>query len=55
MKRLTAMDGIVRCRREGSVRYKSGVGGRKTREALLDPKSHRRVNRRQVRQKISRQ
>jgi hypothetical protein len=30
------------------VRYKSGAGGLRTREALLDPKSHRRVNRRQV-------
>ena len=30
-------------------RYKSGAGGQKTREALLDPKSHRRVSRRQVR------
>ncbi|CAL5230096.1 g13554 [Coccomyxa viridis] len=39
-------------RREGSVRYKSGAGGQKTREALLDPKSHRRVSRRQVRQGI---
>ena len=29
-------------------RYKSGAGGQKTREALLDPKSHRRVSRRQV-------
>jgi ribosome biogenesis GTPase len=36
-------------RREGSVRYKSGAGGRRTREALLNPKSHRRVSRRQVR------
>ena len=35
-------------RREGSVRYKSGAGGARTREALLNPKSHRRVNRRQV-------
>ena len=30
-------------------RYKSSAGGQKTREALLDPKSHRRVSRRQVR------
>ena len=30
-------------------RYKSGAGGQKTREALLDPKSHRKVSRRQVR------
>ena len=29
-------------------RYKSGAGGHKTREALLDFKSHRRVSRRQV-------
>ena len=30
------------------MRYKSGAGGQRTREALLNPKSHRRVNRRQV-------
>jgi ribosome biogenesis GTPase len=36
-------------RREGSVRYKSAAGGLRTREALLDIKSHRRVSRRQVR------
>ena len=35
-------------RREGSVRYKSAAGGVRTREALLDIKSHRRVSRRQV-------
>ena len=29
-------------------RYKSGAGGQRTREALLDVKSHRRVSRRQV-------
>ncbi|KAK9908042.1 hypothetical protein WJX75_002003 [Coccomyxa subellipsoidea] len=37
-------------RREGSVRYKSAAGGLRTREALLDIKSHRRVSRRQGRQ-----
>ncbi len=37
-------------RREGSVRYKSAAGGTRTREALLDIKSHRRVSRRQVRE-----
>ncbi|KAK9811503.1 hypothetical protein WJX72_004946 [[Myrmecia] bisecta] len=37
-------------KREGTVRYKSQAGGRRTREALLEPKSHRRVNRRQVKQ-----
>ncbi|CAL8469056.1 g8597 [Coccomyxa elongata] len=37
-------------RREGSVRYKSAAGGTRTREALLDIKSHRRVSRRQGRQ-----
>ncbi|BDA45177.1 probable small ribosomal subunit biogenesis GTPase RsgA [Coccomyxa sp. Obi] len=37
-------------RREGSVRYKSAAGGARTREALLDIKSHRRVSRRQGRQ-----
>lgn len=36
-------------RRQGTVRFKSKAGGEQTREALLETKTHRRVNRRQVR------
>lgn len=35
-------------RRQGTVRFKSKAGGEQTREALLETKTHRRVNRRQV-------
>ena len=35
-------------RRQGTVRFKSKAGGEQTREALLETKTHRRVNRRHV-------
>lgn len=53
---MKAADEVARVRasskkkREGNVRYKSAAGGTRTREALLDIKSHRRINRRQVSQ-----
>lgn len=41
---------IVRAmqRRQGNVRFKTKAGGQQEREALLETKTHRRVNRRQV-------
>ena len=36
-------------RRQGTVRFKTKAGGEPAREALLETKTHRRVNRRQVR------
>ena len=39
--------------REGSVRYKARAGGRMAAEARLETKSHRRVNRRAVRQALT--
>ena len=35
-------------RRQGTVRFKTVAGGQQNREALLESKTHRRVNRRQV-------
>ena len=35
-------------RRQGNVRFKTKAGGQQEREALLETKTHRRVNRRQV-------
>ncbi len=35
-------------RRQGTVRFKTKAGGVQSREALLETKTHRRVNRRQV-------
>ncbi len=35
-------------RRQGTVRFKTKAGGEQSREALLETKTHRRVNRRQV-------
>lgn len=40
-------------RREGSVRMKSRAGGQQGAEARLETKSHRRVSRRSVRQRLS--
>ncbi|KAL0020260.1 hypothetical protein WJX79_003335 [Trebouxia sp. C0005] len=37
-------------RRQGTVRFKTKAGGEQSREALLETKTHRRVNRRQTRQ-----
>jgi hypothetical protein len=40
-------------RREGTARVKSRAGGQQGVEARLETKSHRRVSRRSVRQKLS--
>ena len=40
-------------RREGTVRFKSGAGGARAAEALLDSKAHRRVSRRSQKQGLA--
>lgn len=39
---------LIMQRRQGTVRFKTKAGGEQAREALLETKTHRRVNRRQV-------
>lgn len=55
---LTEADDLARHRsaskikRQGTSRTKQGIGGSAKREALLNPKAHRRVNRKQVGSRI---